>query len=56
MVRHHSQWRVLDVSAAPGSAAESRAHVRAGSRAAETPVIAGPWPGLAGTQTSPEAD
>ena len=31
MVRHHSQWRVLDVSATPGSAAESRTHVRAGS-------------------------
>ena len=35
MVRHHSQWRVLDVSATPGSAAESpsRTRVRAGLRA-----------------------
>jgi hypothetical protein len=59
MVRHHSELRVLDVSATHSSAAESLTHVRAGPRAAMSPMVAGPQAGLAGRpslRASPEAD
>ena len=47
-VRHHSGPHVLDSSHTPGSASESWTPRRTGSRAAESPGVAGLGPGVAG--------